>query len=271
MTDPETTLAAVATFDPGTPPRAADHDDHELAGWLATVAGRLLTTVRASGLEGRELKSAGDQAAHELLMRLLLEHRPADAVLSEEGKDDKARLTSSRVWIIDPLDGSREFSEPPRADWAVHVALWQGGDLAAGAVAQPGLDATFTTGAPPSVPPRAGGPPRIAVSRTRPPAFVEALATELGAELVPMGSAGAKVISVVRDISDAYVHAGGQYEWDSAAPVAVARAAGLHTSRADGSPLAYNQDDVLLPDLLVCRPELAGVVTDFVRRFWAAG
>ena len=164
-------------------------------------------------------------------------HRPDDAVLSEEGKDDHVRLSSRRVWIIDPVDGTREFSEPPREDWAVHVALWADGDLVAGAVAQPGLGATFHTGVPTAVPASTSPRPRLAVSRTRPPAFVEALAEQIGADLVPMGSAGAKVISVVRDVSDAYVHSGGQYEWDSAAPVAVARAAGLFTSRTDGSPL----------------------------------
>jgi 3'(2'), 5'-bisphosphate nucleotidase len=251
-----------------TPPAGAD--DHVFAAWAAEAAGRLLLEVRQQGLEGRALKDAGDLAAHEFLMEALAKHRPDDAVLSEEGKDDKVRLTSDRVWIIDPLDGTREFSEVPRDDWAVHVALWQrqgdGGDLVAGAVAQPGLDTTFSTAAPLTVPPRTSARPRIAVSRTRPPAFVEELAKEIDAELVPMGSAGAKVISVARDVTDAYVHAGGQYEWDSAAPVAVARAAGLHTSRADGAPLAYNQDDVLLPDLLVCRPELAEPITEFVRR-----
>lgn len=249
-------------------PATATGDDHVLAAWLATVAGDLLLHVREQGLEGKELKDAGDLAAHDLLMRLLAEHRPADAVLSEEGKDDKARLESRRVWIVDPLDGTREFSEPPRDDWAVHVALWEDGDLVAGAVAQPGLDTTFSTHEPVQVPASTSARPRIAVSRTRPPAFVEALATEIDAELVPMGSAGAKVISVVRDVTDAYVHAGGQYEWDSAAPVAVARAAGLHTSRADGAELAYNQDDVLLPDLLVCRPELAETISEFVKKYW---
>jgi len=243
-------------------------DDHVLAEWLADAAGRLLLRVRTEGLEGKELKDAGDLASHELLMHLLADQRPSDVVLSEEGKDDRRRLGAERVWIVDPLDGTREFSEPPRDDWAVHVALWANGDLVAGAVAQPALGTTFSTRRPPVVPPSTATRPRIAVSRTRPPAFVEALAGELGAELVPMGSAGAKVISVVRDVSDAYVHAGGQYEWDSAAPVVVARAAGLHTSRADGSPLRYNQDDVLLPDLLVCRPELAGAITDFVQRSW---
>ncbi len=198
-------------------------------------------------------------------MRLLAEHRPDDAVLSEEGKDDKARLASDRVWIVDPLDGTREFSEPPRDDWAVHVALWERGDLVAGAVAQPGIGTTFHTGRPPVVPPSTSRRPRIVVSRTRPPAFVQAMAAAMDAELVPMGSAGAKVMSVIRDLSDAYVHAGGQYEWDSAAPVAVARAAGLFTSRVDGSPLVYNQDDVLLPDLVVCRPELAEPILEFIR------
>jgi len=253
------------SFDPGTPPDAAATDDHVLAAWLATVAGERLLEVRQEGLEGRELKDAGDRAAHDLLMELLAEHRPGDAVLSEEGKDDKARLGRDRVWIVDPLDGTREFSEVPRDDWAVHVALWADGELVAGAVAQPALGETFSTGAPPVVPPSTAPRPRIAVSRSRPPAFVHALAEDLGADLVAMGSAGVKVISVARDITDAYVHAGGQYEWDSAAPVAVARAAGLFTSRIDGTPLVYNQEDVYLPDLIVCRPELAERIVAFVK------
>jgi 3'(2'), 5'-bisphosphate nucleotidase len=266
-------------------------DDHAFAAWAATVAGERLEELRDQGLEGRELKDAGDALGHSILMQLLATYRPDDAVLSEEGKDDKARLESNRVWIVDPLDGTREYSEPPRDDWAIHVALWVAddprsstsegpvGDLVAAAVAQPGMATTFSTANPPVVAVRSGGQqsgaaqsearPRIAVSRTRPPEFVSALAESIGADLVPMGSAGAKVISVVRDVSDIYVHAGGQYEWDSAAPVAVARAAGLHTSRADGAPLAYNQDDVWLPDLLVCRPELAETVASFVRDYWA--
>ncbi len=249
-----------ASLDPST------LDDHAFAVWAAEQAGERLLQVRAEGLEGRELKDAGDRAAQELLERVLGQHRPDDAVLSEEAADDKARLSASRVWIIDPLDGTREFSEPPRDDWAVHVALWEGGDLVAGAVAQPALGETFNTGEPPVVPPRTSDRPRIAVSRTRPPAFVEALASEIDAELVPMGSAGVKVMSVVRDVADAYVHAGGQYEWDNAAPVAVARAAGLFCSRVDGSELVYNQDNVSLPDLIVCRPELADDIIDFVKR-----
>ena len=250
---------------PEDPTTTSDSDDHSLAAWLAATAGERLLEVRAEGLTGRDLKDAGDRAAQEVLARLLAEHRPDDAVLSEEAADDKARLSARRVWIIDPLDGTREFSEPPRDDWAVHVALWEDGELTAGAVAQPALGRTFHTGAPPVVPPRSSDRPRIAVSRSRPPAFVEALAEQMGADLVPMGSAGVKVISVVRDVTDAYVHAGGQYEWDNAAPVAVARSAGLFCSRVDGSPLRYNQDDVSLPDLIVCRPELAEEILAFVR------
>ena len=260
--------------DDSSTPRPASgvvEDDHAFAGWAATVAGDLLTDLRGKGLQGKELKDAGDLASHELLLTLLTQHRPGDAVLSEEGRDNKARLSADRVWIIDPLDGTREYGEPPRDDWAVHVALWQGGDLAAGAVVQPGLGVTFDTGRPPTVPPRTTDRPRIVVSRTRPPAFVEELAEELAADLVPMGSAGAKVMAVVRDVADVYVHAGGQYEWDSAAPVAVARAARLHTSRIDGSPLVYNQDDVLLPDLVVCRPELVDAVLGFCGRIGTDG
>jgi len=246
-------------------------DDHVFAAWAADRAGARLLEVRAEGLAGRELKDAGDAAAQELLAGLLAQHRPGDSVLSEEASDDKSRLHADRVWIIDPLDGTREFSEPPREDWAVHVALWQRGggergELSAGAVAQPAIGETFHTGAPPALAPATAERPRIAVSRTRPPAFVEALAAEIGAELVPMGSAGVKVMSVVRNVADAYVHAGGQYQWDNAAPVAVARATGLHCSRVDGSPLVYNEDDTSLPDLIVCRPELVEQILAFVRR-----
>lgn len=251
------------------PPPAAD--DSALARWAATEAGRELLAVRRGGLAGRALKDAGDQSAHHLLMRVLAEHRPGDAVLSEEGVDDLARLRADRVWIVDPLDGTREFAEPPREDWAVHVALWQrtgtdSGELVAGAVSQPDIAATWDTGRPPVVPPSSAPRPRLVLSRTRPPGLVSALAAEIDAELVPMGSAGAKAMSVIRDVSDAYIHTGGQYEWDSAAPVVVARAAGLFTSRIDGSPLVYNQRDLSLPDLVICRPELADVILDFVRR-----
>ena len=192
-------------------------------------------------------------------MAALATRRPGDEVLSEEGADNPARLTARRVWIVDPLDGTREFSEPGRDDWAVHVALWDGGELVAGAVALPAQGFTLAT---PEVaaPPPAPNQPRIVVSRTRPPAIALAVRDGLDGVLVEMGSAGAKVASVVQGISDVYVHAGGQYEWDSAAPVAVARAAGLHTSRIDGSPLRYNRGDPKLPDLIVCRPEYAEAV-----------
>ncbi|GAC1611630.1 MAG: 3'(2'),5'-bisphosphate nucleotidase CysQ [Mycobacteriales bacterium] len=233
--------------------------DSDLAARLATDAGRLLLTVRAelAGAAPEERKAAGDGRSHEWLMAALAEHRPADAVLSEEGKDDPVRLAAERVWIVDPVDGTREFSELERDDWAVHVALWERGELAAGAVALPAQDVTLSTADVPALPPATTSTPRLLVSRTRPPAWIGPLAEQLGAELVPMGSAGAKAMAVVQGRADVYVHAGGQYEWDSAAPVAVAAAAGLHTSRIDGSPLRYNQPDPLLPDLLICRPELS--------------
>ncbi|MGB3231901.1 MAG: 3'(2'),5'-bisphosphate nucleotidase CysQ [Mycobacterium sp.] len=239
--------------------------DHELAARLATEAGALLLDVRQELAEAtaEERKAAGDKRSHDFLMAALADERPDDAVLSEEGVDDPVRLGAERVWIVDPLDGTREFSELGLTDWAVHVALWQrhgdGGELIAGAVALPAQDITLAT---PTVagPPPAPAVPRIVVSRTRPPAVALEVREALGGMLVEMGSAGAKVASVVQGLSDVYVHAGGQYEWDSAAPVAVARAAGLHTSRIDGSTLRYNQRDSKLPDLIVCRPELADAV-----------
>ncbi|QZY44920.1 3'(2'),5'-bisphosphate nucleotidase CysQ [Mycolicibacterium austroafricanum] len=240
-------------------------DDHALAARLATEAGELLLDVRSelAGAPAEERKAAGDKQSHDFLVAALTAERPDDAVLSEEGVDDPVRLSARRVWIVDPLDGTREFSELGRTDWAVHVALWEhngsSGELVAGAVALPAQGATLAT---PTVPAPPAGPsaPRVVVSRTRPPAVALAVREALGGTLVEMGSAGAKVASVVQGLADVYVHAGGQYEWDSAAPVAVARAAGLHTSRIDGSPLVYNRRDPLLPDLIVCRPELAEAV-----------
>ena len=232
--------------------------DHELAHALAGSAGQVLLRVRTGAFpDAGALKNAGDAASHEHLVARLGEERAGDAVLSEEGADDAARLAADRVWIIDPLDGTREFSELDRSDWAVHVALWERGVLTAGAVAIPAEGLTLSTGEVPVVPDAVDGPVRLAVSRSRPPALVQELAARLDGELVPMGSAGVKAMAVVRGQADAYVHGGGQYEWDSAAPVAVARAAGLHTSRLDGSPLEYNRADPWLPDLLICRPELA--------------
>ncbi|HME48046.1 3'(2'),5'-bisphosphate nucleotidase CysQ [Mycobacterium sp.] len=235
--------------------------DHEVAERLATAAGRLLLEVRdelADATEG-ERKAAGDKRSHDFLMAALAAERPDDAVLSEEGIDNPGRLSADRVWIVDPLDGTREFSEPGRDDWAVHLALWQSGELVAGAVALPAQGVTFAT---PDVatPPISQEPPRIVVSRTRAPAIALRVRDRLGGTLVEMGSAGAKVGSIVQGNADVYVHAGGQYEWDNAAPVAVARAAGLHASRIDGSALQYNRPDPRLPDLVICRAELAEAV-----------
>lgn len=237
-------------------------NDHELAARLATKAGDLLLDVRADFADApaAERKAAGDKQSHEFLMAELARLVPGDSVLSEEAtadeRSDPARLSAERVWIVDPLDGTREFSELGRDDWAVHVALWQAGELVAGAVALPAQNTTLST--PEVAAPRPfDGPPRVVVSRTRPPAVALAVREALDGTLVEMGSAGAKVAAVIRGVADVYVHAGGQYEWDSAAPVAVARAAGLHTSRIDGSALVYNSADPTLPDLIVCRPELA--------------
>ena len=248
-------------------------DDHRLARDLAAQTGQRLLVLRAEGGDPGSLRAAGDRLAHEYLMAELTRLRPGDAVLSEEGQDDQARLSAERAWIVDPLDGTREFGEAGRTDWAVHVALWERGGLTAGAVDLPARQETLST-AEPSAPPAAGPPRadadgdgdglRIVISRSRPPSFIERVAELTGAELVPLGSAGAKVAAVVRGEVDAYVHAGGQYEWDSAAPVAVARASGLHASRIDGSELTYNQARPWMPDLLVCRPELAGTLLDAI-------
>jgi 3'(2'), 5'-bisphosphate nucleotidase len=237
------------------------HSDHDVAARLATEAGHLLLAVRQelADATAADRKAAGDKRSHEYLMEALARERPDDAVLSEEGVDDPVRLSAERVWIVDPLDGTREFSELGREDWAVHVALWQSGQLVAGAVALPAQGVTLVT-PDPAPPPAHTGAPRIVVSRTRPPAIALQVRDQLNGTLVEMGSAGAKVAAVIQGLADVYVHAGGQYEWDSAAPVAVARAAGLHTSRIDGSPLAYNRADPLLPDLVVCRPEYADAV-----------
>ena len=296
-------------------------DDHALARDLAEQAGQRLLELRAHGGDPDVLRKAGDRLSHEFLTRELADRRPGDVVLSEEGADNPARLDARRVWIVDPLDGTREFGEPGRTDWAVHVALWERsdtsgpGDLTAGAVALPAqdkvlstaagerqqcsIDAAITTsmfhrgreGAPEGGTGLAGGDGgasgrpggeggasgrpggeggasgriRIVVSRTRAPQFVWDISDLIDAELVPLGSAGAKVAAVVDGEVDAYVHGGGFYEWDTAAPVAVARAAGFHASRIDGSPLAYNQPDLLMPDILVCRPALAGVLLQAIR------
>jgi 3'(2'), 5'-bisphosphate nucleotidase len=300
-------------------------DDHTLARELAEEAGRRLLELRARGGFSDDpgvLRQAGDRMSHEFLVAELTARRPGDVVLSEEGADDPARLAASRVWIVDPLDGTREFGEPGRTDWAVHVALWErsdtsdSGDLTAGAVALPAQAKVLSTapGEPPrsfidvaattsilhrrgdvplddgaDVTAKAGGageevapgrgregagagraredarPVRVVVSRTRAPDFVRDISGLFDLELIPWGSAGAKVAAVVGGEADAYIHGGGFYEWDTAAPVAVARAAGFYASRIDGSALAYNQADLLMPDILVCRPALAGALLQAIR------
>ncbi|MGZ8763637.1 MAG: 3'(2'),5'-bisphosphate nucleotidase CysQ [Acidimicrobiia bacterium] len=240
--------------------------DHELAAALAEEAGRLLLELRARISDPAELKAAGDRRANELILAGLAEARPDDPILSEESPDDDdARHGADRVWIVDPLDGTREFGEAGRTDWAVHVALAERGRPTVGAVALPARGLVLSTDPAPVVPARPDGPIRLLVSRSRPPELAEHLAATLDAELVPMGSAGAKTMAVVLGDGDVYAHSGGQYQWDSAAPVAVARAAGLHATRLDGSPLVYGESDPWLPDLLVCRPELAPRVQTALR------
>lgn len=250
-------------------------EDARLAADLAGAAGKLLLEVRAAGAgdDPKELGRQGDRQSNSYILGRLAQERPGDAVLSEESTDDPVRLEAARVWIIDPLDGTREFTMPGRPDWAVHVALWEAGaGLTAAAVAQPAVGAVYASDD--DVPPAGGSEaakaagsakpagsdrarPLILVSDSRPPAWIASVAAEVGADVAPMGSAGAKAMAVRRGDADAYVHAGGQWEWDSAAPVGVLQAAGFHTSRIDGSELVYNQPHPYLPDLVLCRPSLA--------------
>jgi 3'(2'), 5'-bisphosphate nucleotidase len=234
--------------------------DHRVAAEIATAAGRALMSLRKSPLRASaSLGAAGDIVAQSVISALLESLRPHDAVLSEECRDDRRRLARTRVWIVDPLDGTREYADAgeQRTDWAVHVALVEGGHPTACAVALPALGLTLNTLEPAVVPPMLAGPLKLLVSRSRPPELARHVADHLQAELVPMGSAGAKAMAVLRGEAHAYLHAGGQYEWDSCAPVGVALAAGLHASRIDGSPCLYNRPDTLLPDLLICRPDVA--------------
>lgn len=231
-------------------------DDIELARHLARGAARILMDLRAEGTrEGKELGAEGDARANAWLMSEIAAHRSLDGVLSEETQDTPERLARSRVWIIDPLDGTREYGER-RSDWAVHIGLAVDGVATLGAVALPGLDLVLDSAAPPALPPMAERP-RLLVSRTRPAREAVIVSEVLGGELVPLGSAGAKAMAVVRGEAEIYLHSGGQYEWDNCAPVAVAAAAGLHVSRIDGAPLVYNNTDTYLPDLLICRREWA--------------
>lgn len=234
-------------------------DDHALARELAALAGDCLLQLRARRgfADASELRDAADLAAHRLLMDELTAHRPDDAVLSEHGSAGAVHDVLARCWIVDPLDGTKEYGEPGREDWAVHVALAEGHDLTAAAVALPARGIVLSTLDPPTPPRQAPSEViRIVASRSRQPAFLAPLARQLDAEIVPLGSAGAKTAAVLLGEADAYLHSGGQYVWDSAAPVAVAMAGGFHASRLDGSPLAYRERDPWLPDLLVCRPDL---------------
>ena len=241
----------------------------------ASLAGELLLQLRQAAVTGEvasvaldadALRAAGDRDANRAIMALLANERPEDSLLSEEAADDPRRLIAERVWIIDPLDGTREFGEQDSAgvwrdDFAVHVALWERGHgLTLGVVGLPARGVIYSSDARTVVPPSPAGPLRIAVSRTRPPGFIAALESAGSAKLLPMGSAGVKVMAVVSGEADAYIHAGGQYQWDSAAPVAVALAAGLVATRLDGSPLKYNVPELLLPDLVVCHPDRADEV-----------
>ena len=237
--------------------------DVELARLLAEQAGKVALAIRATGMiEGKALGKAGDRAVNAFLVPAIAQHRSDDAFLSEESEDDHARLSHSRVWIVDPVDGTREFSEG-RGDWAVHVGLAIDGVAHTGAVALPGLGLVLASDGTARADDHAPTG-RIVVSRSRPPAEAERVAEALGMELVGMGSAGAKAMAVVRGEADAYLHSRGQYEWDNCAPVAVAQAYGLHCSRIDGAPLRYNQADSSLPDLLICREELARPILDTI-------
>lgn len=245
--------------------------DAELATRLAVEAGRLLVDLRqrmwAQGAESWQVMDSGDRLANELLMDELAKARPGDIVFSEEATDDRRRLTSERVWIVDPLDGTKEFGEPGRVDWAVHVALWERGELSAAAVSLPAIDLVFSTEPAPTLPPRTRERPRLVTSRFRAPYVAGVVARALDCDAVRLGSAGAKTMAVVVGEADIYVHDGGMYQWDSAAPAAVARAAGLFVSRVDGSPLIYNAADPWLPDFLVCRAELADAVLDAIGHY----
>jgi 3'(2'), 5'-bisphosphate nucleotidase len=245
--------------------------DAEIAAQAASLAGELLLQLRNGAAtdtptDSEALRTAGDRDANRAIMKLLANERPEDSLLSEEAADDPRRLIAERVWIIDPLDGTREFGEQDSAgvwrdDFAVHVALWERGHgLTLGVVGLPARGVIYSSDARTVVPPSPAGPLRIAVSRTRPPGFIAALESAGSAKLLPMGSAGVKVMAVVSGEADAYIHAGGQYQWDSAAPVAVALAAGLVATRLDGSPLKYNVPELLLPDLVVCHPDRADEV-----------
>ena len=235
--------------------------DQQLASRVATEAGAMLVELRdelvAEGIHYWDLKDEGDVAGHRYIMSALTAARPDDVILSEEAADNRRRLSAERVWIIDPIDGTNEFAEHPRHDWAIHIALWEAGELTAASVALPTLGITFDASPAAVVPPSTRAKPLLVTSRSRNPYCAVMVANALGCDVARLGSAGAKAMAIVMGEADIYVHDGGMYQWDSAAPSAVAKAAGLHVSRIDGSPLKYNQESLWLPDFLVCRTELA--------------
>ena len=235
--------------------------DQQLASRVATEAGAMLVELRdelvAIGTHYWDLKDEGDVAGHRYIMSALTAARPDDVILSEEAADNRRRLTAERVWIIDPIDGTNEFAEHPRHDWAIHIALWESGELTAASVALPTLGITFDASPASVVPPSTRAKPLLVTSRSRNPYCAVMVANALGCDVARLGSAGAKAMAIVMGEADIYVHDGGMYQWDSAAPSAVAKAAGLHVSRIDGSPLEYNKESLWLPDFLVCRSELA--------------
>ena len=235
--------------------------DQQLASRVATEAGAMLVELRdelvAEGIHYWDLKDEGDVAGHRYIMSALTAARPDDVILSEEAADNRRRLNAERVWIIDPIDGTNEFAEHPRHDWAIHIALWEAGELTAASVALPTLGITFDASPAAVVPPSTRAKPLLVTSRSRNPYCAVMVANALGCDVARLGSAGAKAMAIVMGEADIYVHDGGMYQWDSAAPSAVAKAAGLHVSRIDGSPLKYNQESLWLPDFLVCRTELA--------------
>jgi 3'(2'), 5'-bisphosphate nucleotidase len=235
--------------------------DQQLASRVATEAGAMLVELRdelvAEGIHYWDLKDEGDVAGHRYIMSALTAARPDDVILSEEAADNRRRLNAERVWIIDPIDGTNEFAEHPRHDWAIHIALWEAGELTAASVALPTLGVTFDASPAAVVPPSTRARPLLVTSRSRNPYCAVMVANALGCDVARLGSAGAKAMAIVMGEADIYVHDGGMYQWDSAAPSAVAKAAGLHVSRIDGSPLEYNKESLGLPDFLVCRSELA--------------
>ena len=252
--------------------RPREESDASLATRLATQTGHRLVELRNhlvdTGAPSWLLMDEGDATAHAFIAAELISARPDDALLSEEGADDPRRHLHDRVWIVDPLDGTREYGDPRRSDWAVHIALWERGALTAGAVALPAMELTLATDPPPELPAIDRSRPVVVTSRSR-PSFVTAIAAEaIGADVVALGSAGAKAMAVVTGIADVYVHAGGMYQWDSAAPAAVAMAAGLHVSRIDGSPIVYNEPDLWLPDFIVCREQYAAPVLAALDKAW---